>query len=536
MVAHRRRGEARHAGGVRAHTGRRAVLRTRVVANPPVVDRRRVIAAAGGDLPREPGARRGSQLREREEEDGHLHGRRDRHARPGAEGRSDPEPVVDPGVARVERGEHEIHVGEGRQPGEDVRDRPSEGDRRDDGSDRDERVEVPLVDPGRDDEEGDCEDGQADEDRPPVRPASDDQTDGDEGGNRQGRAEDHGRDRPEREGLAAPGERIAVGHDHVADPPPVLGESAALEGDERPRVPGVHRQVRVAAGRLEDLRHEAGQAQPERQGHHDCGQEAREPGRHDPDGAAGRGLPGRRRTPAGRGVLVAVPSPGPERASDRHGRDDRYEDAELWLRDRRDDREDRSALRTVAPELPEAQEEEDQAERIDLPPDRAVQPGDRVDRDDERTEAGGPAPGAELASHRPDQVAEDDVRDHRRDLDEVSDPTEQLPDRPDDPQDVEVTGRVIVEEVPRVEAVQAFASEVRGPEPEGADVVGKAGARQEVCDDDAEDEGQREEDEDAADVVTRPGARRASAPNGLTRHGACQPVRPPARAMRWRAG
>src|SRR5262249_26439040 len=99
----------------------------------------------------------------------------------------------------------------------------------------------------------------------------------------------------------------------------------------------------------------------------------------------------------------------------------------------------------------------------------------------------------------------------------------------DDREDVQVPGRVVVEEVPAVEAVQALAGEVLGPELERQDVDLEPGRRavgmgQEVCDDEPEGEPRHEEAEDGARAAACTGSWR-SAPTrvGLTGCGACQP-------------
>ena len=75
--------------------------------------------------------------------------------------------------------------------------------------------------------------------------------------------------------------------------------------------------------------------------------------------------------------------------------------------------------RPVPPQLAQAEQHEDDAERVDLAPDDAVEPADRVhDRDEGRRE-GDPLPATQLADHRPRQRADGEVRDDRRDLDQL---------------------------------------------------------------------------------------------------------------------
>ncbi len=158
----------------------------------------------------------------------------------------DPEPVRDRRVVRVERGQDDVHVGEGRHGQDQVGDPPAPRDRGQDDAHREERVAVPLVDAGRDHEEGEGEDRQPDQQRQAVRTAGDDDEDDDDRRPAAGPADDDGRDRSE-DGDA----RAAVlgGAGVVAHPRAGVGEALAeVRRDERPRVVGVDGQVRVAAG------------------------------------------------------------------------------------------------------------------------------------------------------------------------------------------------------------------------------------------------------------------------------------------------
>ena len=202
---------------------------------------------------------------------------------------------------------------------------------------------------------------------------------------------------------------------------------------------------------------------------------------------------------------VAVTAGRPQRSPDRDHRHDRDEDAELRLDDRRDDGVDRRPLGPVPPQLAQAEEHEHHAERVGLPPDDAVEPRDRVeDRHRGRRQRQAVA-AAELADHRPGQPADRQVGQDRRDLDQVADPAGGIADDPDQPQDVEVARRVVVEEVAVVEAVEALRGEVRRPEPEGVEVHLEARAGEQACDDEAEDETEREDHEDRADGSQGPG-------------------------------
>ena len=133
------------------------------------------------------------------------------------------------------------------------------------------------------------------------------------------------------------------------------------------------------------------------------------------------------------------------------------------------------------------------------------------------------SPPAELEDHRPDEPADGQVGEDRRDLDQGdADPAGQLPDEPEQPQDVEIARGVVVEEVALVEAVQALAGEVDRPRAERTEVHAEAGSGEEVCDDEAEGKTEREDHEDRADGSLRPGhpRRRSCASLGPAGRGA----------------
>ena len=160
-----------------------------------------------------------------------------------------PEPVGDLRVVRVERGQDHVHVQEVDDRQRDIGDAPADRHRREDRAQREERVQVALVDTRRQHEERHA----PARDRP-MRIVSrsgrratsqDDDRDRHE---QQRRADHDRRDRPEHE--ADVGRVRPV---DVADPEAVRGEAVAVLGHQRPRVVGVDRQVRVAAGRRCDL-------------------------------------------------------------------------------------------------------------------------------------------------------------------------------------------------------------------------------------------------------------------------------------------
>ena len=197
---------------------------------------------------------------------------------------------------------------------------------------------------------------------------------------------------------------------------------------------------------------------------------------------------------------------GPERPPDRDQCEDRDQDPELRLDQRGHDRVDGGPLRVVAPQLAQPQQQEDDTDRVDLAPDDAVEPADRVDDRHERRDQRDLSPAAELEDHRPGQPADGQVGQDRRHLDEAdAHAADGLPDEPQHPQHVEVAGGVVVEEVALVEAVQALAGEVARPGLERAEIHPETGSGEEVCDDESEGKTEREDHEDRADGSLRPG-------------------------------
>ena len=89
-----------------------------------------------------------------------------------------------------------------------------------------------------------------------------------------------------------------------------------------------------------------------------------------------------------------------------------------------------------------------------------------------------------------------------------------LAQQPDGVQDIQIAGRVIVEEVALVEAVETLAGEVVGPSPERAEVELEPCPAVDFYDEEAEGEPDCEHDEDRPDAISRPGrlCRSARAP------------------------
>ncbi len=510
------------------------------------------------DLPFQGPLRARSELGERPERGGQPGQRDGRHALGRADRVPDPEPVGDPGIADVEGRQDDVHVEERRRRQDDVRDAPSDRDRGEDRSDGHDRIEVALVDTGGQDEERDRQDRESREHRGRRRPPGDRQADEDEGDREQPGPDvdrrdsgDHDRRRTRHD----PGRRVA--DDRVAGPAAVRRDAGAVDRCERPGVVRVDAGVRVATGRLEDLLDQArvqdlairsrldhGQAEREAQG--DGRQEAGDSRCEDPDRLVGLGFPGAKagEDPGSwrRERRVALALSGairPERAADRDDRHDRRQDRQLWLDQRGDHGEDRGPLRLVPPQGAQAEQQEHDPEGVHLAPEHGVEPADRVGDRECAPDEGRPPTRAQLAGHRPDEPADRDVREDRRDLDQVADPAERPADDPDDVQDIEIARGVVVEERALVEPVQALLGEVSGPCLERAEIDLEARARIQLCDDESEDEAEREDRDDRADAIPRPvGPRRRvcaparSARRAAGRHG----MDLPERALRWTAG
>ena len=338
--------------------------RTPGCLRPLAVSRRR--DQSGG----QPVPAAGPQLQERPAECTGVQQRQDDDDRLGSDRRTQPKPVRDRRIVRVERGQDDVHVRERRHGQHDIRDPPAGGDRGEDDAHREEWVAVPLVDPCRHDEEGQGQDSQSDEEREPVRAAGGDHQDQRDHRQQQGRPDGDRRDRPEH-GRAR--SAVTSGAGVVADPLAGVGEALAeLRWDERPGVVGVDREVRVATGGHTDLLEQTRRdvrrlaarlddRQPERQAQGDGRQEPRESRRQDADRVPGA-------------FRVAEAAGRPERPPDRDHRHERDEDPELRLDDRRDDRVDRGALWSVAPQLAQPEQDEDHTERVRLAPHDAVEP------------------------------------------------------------------------------------------------------------------------------------------------------------------
>ena len=328
------------------------------------------------------------------------------------------------GVSRIaievrEAGQGEDHVG----------DPPADRGRGQDGPDGERRKQIALVDAGRQDEERHREERHGHDEQAAVVDQRPDRTAGREvqDERRATRIDRHdradGHDREQQEGRSDvqggdPGDErgglvgLRAGHvpDRVVEA--VLGQPVAVLGQQGPRVIGVDRDVRVAAGRLGDHPEQADGRQPERQAQQDRGREPDRRARHEPDGTLAQPgqprFPGRSGGDEGGRVGVRLErrrgsQPGDQVTAQEDHHEDRDEDPELRLDDRRHDREERRAFGSAPPQVADAEQQEDDPDRVDLAPDRAVEPGHRVDQDEDRPEQRGPPRAAELEDERVDQ-------------------------------------------------------------------------------------------------------------------------------------
>ena len=533
-----------------------------------------------------------SELRERPQEDGQQREGDDRDPAGRAQLLGQAQPVLHPGIL-VERVEQDrVQIGECADRQHQVGDPPAQGGRGEDRAEGEDGEHVALVDPGRHDEEGDGQDRQRDKQRAPivdqraerlravgvasaVRVLDQDRLDPAPApchGETDQHDDQQQQRRPHVDGGHAGDERgnlIRLRAERVARPRAVRRQTVAIVRDERPRVVGVDRQIWVAAGRLDHLLEQADQRQPERQAQHDRGAERDCGARGEADRTAAEAIEQPVRTRAGRltelqrrggrGGRVrggeagrgggrgqggqgrrrhrcGGPSGEPpvhEVAPDRDHHQDRDEDAKLRLDDRREDRQDRRSLDSPAPEFTQTEQEEHNPERVHLAPDRTVEPGDRVDHDDDGRQPGAAARTAELEHHRMDEPGQCDVGQDRRQLDQVADSAQRVADDAKQPQHVQVARRVVGKIAGSIEATRAVRGEVSGPGLKTAAIHPEAGARQQdVCDDEAEGESEGQDRDERPGGLERP--RRCSrAPVGRARSGDYQGGPPPARALRW---
>ena len=370
---------------------------------------------------------------------------------------------------------------------------------------REERVQVALVDPGREDEEGDRHHGDGDQQRAPVVvTAPQSHHEGHDGQGDERPADDDAGD--PQQGVERVGGVLRVRG--VADPGPVLGQPGAVQRDERPRVVGVDGDVRVAAGRLHDLLQQAHDRDPEGQAHERRGHHAGEGRGRDPDRAAAQ--------PAA--VVGTLHQVTPDDHDGREG----DQDPELRLDDRGDRRQDRGALRLPAPQLAHGEHEEERAEGIDLGPDGAVEPGDRDEQEHAGRRDGAATARPELGGQGEDRQGQGQVGEDRRQLEEAVDrDPERLRDEPEAPQDVQVAGRVVDEDRAVVEAPRPVLGELHGPPAEAREVDLEPGAGQkDVCDDESKGEAERKKDAERDDRVPHANPGLLAGPRALARSGA----------------
>ena len=310
------------------------------------------------------------------------------------------------------------------------------------------------MDTGRNDVERQGQDRQAEQDRQPVGSPGGQQRDHDDH-----RQHQHASDEDRRYGSEGcdPGATRLGPPRTIADPQAAVGKAGArVAGYQGPWVEGIDREVGVAGRGRKDLGQQTGlevrrlraeleDGQPERQAQQDGRREGHDAGRQDPDGSVRSALPGQdsgaeagHASIGGRGRLRRIVhrrlADRPERTTDRDHGEDRDEDPELRFDERGDDREDRGPLRPIPPHLAQAEQEEHDTDRVDLAPDDAVEPADRVDDGDERRREGESRSTAELEEHRPDQPADGEVCQDRRDLDQAdADAAQRVPDQAEHP-------------------------------------------------------------------------------------------------------
>ncbi len=287
--------------------------------------------------------------------------------------------------------------------------------------------------------------------------------------------------------------------------------------DQRPRVVGVHGDVRVATGRLHDLLEQPDDRDPERETDESGRHEAGDRGGQEPDRPAAEPAP----------ILGSLD----EVAANDHDRRERDQDPELGLDDRRDRGQDRGPLGPPPPELADGEHQEEGAHRIDLGPDRAVEPGDRHEQEDPGRRDRGAPPGPQLRRQGEDGQGEGQIGEDRRQLEELVDgDARRLGDEAEPPEDIQVAGRVVDEHAAVVEAPRAIPGKLHRPATEAPQVNLEPGAgQQNVCDDEPKGEAEREKGAEGDDGVPHANPGLLAGPLALGRSGAWHGllVRPP---------
>ena len=235
---------------------------------------------------------------------------------------------------------------------------------------------------------------------------------------------------------------------------------AGRVADERPRVVGIEGEVRVLAEGVDDVAGDRVEDDPseaddgdQRRGSRDrvaihaireceAPRPEEDPYAHQQRGAegqrTGRGgqVPGqanqidpgegeadesRRSEPGGdRGqdaLRIGFPLARGERSPQDNEADQEAQDAELDLGQRGDHGEGRGEFAAIPKKSPQAEQHEDGADHVRLAPDRAVEPGDRVEHDHGRGDQGPPARRPQLLRHAEDEIGQGQVRDDGDQLD-----------------------------------------------------------------------------------------------------------------------
>ena len=275
----------------------------------------------------------------------------------------------------------------------------------------------------------------------------------------------------------------------------------------------IDRQPGITRGRVEDLADQAHDREPERQ--------TEQLGRGQPDDG--------RRDEATRPVAGWARH---QVAAEDQDRGQGNQDPELGLDDRGDRRQERRSLVPATPQVADREQQHERADRVDLGPHRAVEPGDRHEQDGRGGGQRGSPARAQVRGEQEDRHREPQVGHDRGQLQQGArgraDPAEELGDQPEAPQDVQVPGRVVDEDRSVVDAERPVPGELHRPAVEQRDVDLEPGPGQEdVCDDEPEGEAEREKDAERDGNVPKPHPGLLARPRPLARCGASQGERPP---------
>ena len=348
-----------------------------------------------------------------------------------------------------------MQVDEGADAEQEQRERPATTDHGQQGHQRHGREDVALVHARGQDEEGDSQEGHGHDERPAVVP---DGTAGDtpeEAQHQQRGSDGHPRDGPdEPDGVVAPGQAFCQ-------------RRLSARTDEGPQVVGVDAEPGIPASRAQHALDVFERAHAEGQGDDEEGR----PGRQERRQQANRALlvPEPVREAGGRPRPMAGPGADAKQVPlDEHGGHDGDEHhAELWLDQCRGGGQGGRPLAVATDERSQAQQHDQGSGGVGLAPQRGVVERDGVEDVQRRRGQTQPLVARARPGPAPDQAVEDvahrEVEQDRWQLDEVHAAGDIASECADQPQGIEVGGRVVGEAGVLVEAGRPVLGHGLGP-------------------------------------------------------------------------